>query len=204
MFSDELEARARQRRPPGITDEDLDVRRKAAIEEGGDAVGEFGIIEKIAGEDDVGARCVARENVGACRRDGDVVCGGVELGCRDRIGIGIDGGDVAGARFGRGDANEARAAAKIDDDTVRDCIGMIENVARKREAAAPVLRPVRRFTIFVGLRETPKAAAWAGLMRTDFGNGRNRRERQVLFDKVGNFRDGARSRLARSYRRGAR
>jgi hypothetical protein len=80
---------------------------------------------------------------------------------------------------------------------------MIEHVARKGETAAPILRPVRRFESVIGFSETPEAAAGAGLVRADFGNGGYRREPQVRFDKGGDFGDGTRSNLPRSYRQRA-
>ncbi len=111
--------------------------------------------------------------------------------------IDVDRGDAARAGFGGSDGDKTRAAAEIDDAAPRDNSGAIEHMAREREAAAPILRPVRRAEIFVRLRQTPEAAARACLMRPDFRYGGNRRERQVRFNKGGGFgRDRRRSKLA--------
>lgn len=197
IFGDRIKTTQRQWRAPGIADEYFDARCQAAIEECDDTAGEVGVVEEIAGENEIGGRRIAGENVRADGRDGDVVCGGVELGCGDCVRIDVDRGDAARAGFGGSDGDKTRAAAEIDDAAPRDNSGAIEHMAREREAAAPILRPVRRAEIFVRLRQTPEAAARACLMRPDFRYGGNRRERQVRFNKGGGFgRDRRRSKLA--------
>ena len=103
----------------------------------------------------------------------------VQFRRHDGITIDIGGRHMTCARHHGRNPDNAGARAKIENTALRGSFWTIKNMARQREAAAPMIRPVRRIKTLVRLGKARKPASRPGLVQPDLGHGWNGRQGQI-------------------------
>src|SRR3546814_3537254 len=92
------------------------------------------------------------------RSDVDAVQFGVEPQRSDRVAAGLHGGDAARTRLRRGDSDQPRSGAEVEDAAAAHGFGPVEDMARERKPARPAMRPIGCIRRLVILRQPADTA----------------------------------------------
>jgi hypothetical protein len=179
-----LQACARQKRASRIADQDGNIHPQASIKKCRDALREIRRIKQIANQNDIDAGRRSLREIVVDRHKVDRVRSRVQAGRHDGVTIDIRGDHLLRCRLGGGDADKSGAGAKIEDATTGNDRGMIENVTREREAAAPRISPIGRGKIIIRFGQPPQAAARTRPVQANFRYGRHDCSRKVGLDET--------------------
>jgi hypothetical protein len=126
-----------------IADEDVDPTRPRRREPSEDALRERALVAAVAGQDHVRVRRLLVEHVADDERDPVSVGARVQRCGRRRESVDVRRRDLGGPGLQRGDRADAGSRREVEHPTAADRLGMVTQVARDREPAAPCERPVR-------------------------------------------------------------